>query len=123
MSSRFEQHVKVPVLGGAVGEHFQVQVNYGAPARDHDLNEIRTELHAAEQQPAASRSSADMLRLRVLRATLGVVEAEQHVPLTLDMFGMIRSPGGTVTALGSIGGPIAVAPDLRWRQYRIDPDA
>jgi hypothetical protein len=123
MSSRFEQHVKQPVLAGATGENFQVQVSYGAPARDRDLNEIRAQIVTQEQIAPASRTAANERRLRALRATLGVVEAEQHVPTSLSMFGLLRSSGGTVTAQGALGGPVAVAPDLNWRRYRVDPDA
>ncbi len=119
MSSRFEQEVKVPVRSGAVAEHFQVQVQYGAPARNQDLNEIRADILERERVPPEQRTAANERMLAKRRATLGVVEAEQYVPRSLVLFGTVRR-GGTVTGVGP---PIDVVADLRWRQYDIDPDA
>jgi len=120
MSSRFEQDVKVPVRSGAVAEHFRVQVQYGAPARNQDLNEIRADILERERLPPEQRSAADERMLAQRRATLGVVEAEQYVPRSLVLFGTVRRAGGTVTGIGP---PIDVGADLRWRQYNIDPNA
>jgi hypothetical protein len=113
MYRSFERPVKQAVLDdGRTARNVQVTARPGQPARGQHLQEIDTGIEAAERgQPRTTAHPP-----AALHSIRRVVEAEQTIPVALDLRAEVLAPDGSAQPVAA---PVDNTIDIDWRRYAV----